>query len=198
MKDATERRLDLRSPCAVAYRARSVGLLLGEDECDARAAAAGAAGATDAVDTARVVCGRVEVDDRRDLDQVEVASCKLGRDQNPYTTGSESLQRPFPPDLWHIAANNCIRDRRARKLEKKQTAAVRRHREPSRRGRAKRRARRVTALRSRESSSSRIATRTRRTLPGDPFDSRSSGGGRPPELSQQSRNRLLLVVSRSL
>src|SRR3954447_14104406 len=58
-----------------------VGLLLGEHERDAGAAAAGAAGAADAVHVVLVAVRRVEVDHVRDVVDVEAACGDVGRDQ---------------------------------------------------------------------------------------------------------------------
>ena len=58
-----------------------VGLLLGEDEGDARAAPAGPAGAADAMHVVLIRPRRVEVDHVRDVVDIEPACRDVCRDQ---------------------------------------------------------------------------------------------------------------------
>ena len=61
--------------------AADVLLLLGEDERDAHAAAPRATGSADAMEVAGVLGRRVEVDDVRDVDEVEPARGDVRRDE---------------------------------------------------------------------------------------------------------------------
>ena len=75
-----------------AARPGYVRLLIGEDERHADAAAPGATGSTDAMDISGVLGGRIEVDDVRDVRQIEAASGDVGRNQRRRLPGLESLQ----------------------------------------------------------------------------------------------------------
>ena len=70
--------------------AADVFLLLGEDESDSDTTPAGPAGPTHPVDVARVLAGRVEVDDMRDLGEVEAAGGDVGRYERRRLTRAES------------------------------------------------------------------------------------------------------------
>ena len=59
-----------------------------------RARAAGAAGAADAVRVGLLVLGRVEVDDVRDVVEVEPAGGDVGRDQRRDLAGLEARRAP--------------------------------------------------------------------------------------------------------
>src|SRR5919106_1556883 len=82
--------------------AADVGLLLRRDQGDAVAAPPSPAGAADAVDIALVVLGRIEVDDVRDVDQIEAARGDVGGDERPDLARVEPRKRALPGPLGHV------------------------------------------------------------------------------------------------
>ncbi len=82
-----------------------VALLLGGDQRDAGAAAAGPCRAADAVHVALVVLGRVVVDHVGDGVQVQASRGDVGRDQHVALALLEPLQRPLARLLRHVAVH---------------------------------------------------------------------------------------------
>ena len=85
--------------------APDVGLLLGQHERDADAAAAGAAGAADAVRVDVRLLGRVEVDHVRDVVDVEAARGDVGRDERLHLAGVEARERALALRLALVAVD---------------------------------------------------------------------------------------------
>src|SRR5581483_11310241 len=85
--------------------ARDVGLLLGQHERDADAAAARTAGAADAVRVHRRLLRRIEVDDMRDVVDVETARGDVGRHERPHLAGVEPCERALALRLPLVAVN---------------------------------------------------------------------------------------------
>ena len=83
--------------------AADVRLLIGQHERDADTAPPGAAGAADAMDVSRVLGRGIEVDDVRDVDEVEPARGDVGRDERRRLAGLESPQRPLALALAEVA-----------------------------------------------------------------------------------------------
>ena len=69
--------------------ATHVLLLLGHHERDTHTGSPGAARSTDAMDVAGVLGRRIEVDDVRDLDEIEPARSDVGRHERRRPTGLE-------------------------------------------------------------------------------------------------------------
>ena len=88
-----------------ARDAADVGLLLGQDERDPGAAAAGAAGAADAVRVGVGLLGRVEVDHVRDVVDVEPARGDVGRDERAHLARVEARERPLALRLRLVAVD---------------------------------------------------------------------------------------------
>src|SRR6266550_52197 len=74
--------------------AARLGLLIGEDEGDRRAAAARSAGAAGAVNVPLVLVRRVEIDHVRDVVEVEAAGGDIGGDERRDLAGLEAGQCP--------------------------------------------------------------------------------------------------------
>ena len=85
--------------------ARDVGLLLRQHERDPDPAAAGAAGAADAVRVGLGLVRRIEVDDVRDVVDVEPAGCDVGGDERAHLAGVEARKRALALRLALVSVN---------------------------------------------------------------------------------------------
>src|SRR5581483_4509568 len=88
-----------------ARDARDLGLLLRQHERDPDAAAAGAAGPAHAVRVDVGLLGRIEVDDVRDVVDVEAASGDVGRDERLHLAGVEARKRALALRLALVAVD---------------------------------------------------------------------------------------------
>src|SRR5207248_6078067 len=82
-----------------------LGLLVGEDEGDRRAAAAGPACAAGAVDVALVLVRRVEVDHVRDVVEVEAAGGDVGGNQRRDLPSLEAGESALARALRHVTVH---------------------------------------------------------------------------------------------
>src|SRR5205085_7696242 len=97
--------LELRVVTQPPGDAARLGLLVGQDERDRRAAAAGPAGAAGAVDVALVLVRRIEVDHVRDVVEVEAARGDVGGDERGDLAGLEAGQGLLPGALRRVAVH---------------------------------------------------------------------------------------------
>src|SRR5207248_7955572 len=105
-----------------------LGLLLGQDERDRRPVSAGAAGTSCAVDVALVLVRWIEVDDVRDVDEVETARGHVGRDENRDLAALEATKGTLTRALRHVPVHCDRVDASAREpLHEPVGAALRAH-----------------------------------------------------------------------